>query len=618
MIPISGALRKLRRTIRGSLLWKIGVAITLFSLAINSAHIISVNSTLDNIFKDYFAVQLNDKVETLKALGNKDISRLSHYIEAYPIVYPNIKTTIIDDNKNMSYLRNLMNATRGLHQFEGYVLADRDGVPRRTNFSNYTEEQMNEVAKLIQYVRDNDYKPYDGYFNLLNEGLCVITVHAFKDANGDYGAYALVCQSRMEKEKFVTSQGKVAQCEINIVRDGVYQATTISDTIDSPLGKELNNSWVNDTVFVAHHNAYTTEKFAGNTYYSTYFPIKTYDGSTIGIYNAAIDVSVSNLMSWRIVLAMLIIALGFGSLCLVVIILYFKRSLTMPIKALEESASLIAEGDLSKAVYVSKTEDEVHRLGNSMMRMQQHLANIIGAIVKTADKLQDSSNILRDASHNLSDGANKQAASLEEVSSSLEEMTGNIHQNTDNSIHTEALMNDADNAVASIAHQATNSMNDTRQIAVSIKDINDLVKQTNILSLNASVEAARAGTYGRGFAVVAKEVGRLAERTQETAREVSDTATKSISGSEEINKLLDAVAPQLHQVAMLIKEITASSQEQGVGADQISIAINDLNKETQNTAARADEIATNAHDLYTMAFKMKDLVDQFKVESSDK
>ena len=174
-------------------------------------------------------------------------------------------------------------------------------------------------------------------------------------------------------------------------------------------------------------------------------------------------------------------------------------------------------------------------------------------------------------------------------------------------------MNEADTAVASIAHQATNSMNDTRQIAVSIKDINELVKQTNILSLNASVEAARAGAYGRGFAVVAKEVGRLAERTQETAREVSDTATKSIAGSEEINKLLDAIAPQLHEVAMLIKEITTSSQEQGVGADQISIAINDLNKETQNTAARADEIATNAHDLYTIANKMKGLVDQFKV-----
>ncbi|MBE6340259.1 MAG: HAMP domain-containing protein [Bacteroidales bacterium] len=613
MASLFGIFSKLKRTIQSSLLWKIGFAITLFSLAINSVHIFSVNGTLGNIFKDYFAVQLNYKVETLKAISEKDISRLSHYIAAYPIVYPNIKTTIIEDNEKLSYLRNLMNATRGLHQFDGYVLADRDGVPRRTNFSNYTEEQMNEVAKLFKYVRDNDYKPYDGYFNLLNEGLCAITVHAFKDANGDYGAYALVCQSRMENEKYVSSHGEIAQCEINIVRDGVYRASTINDSINTPIGKELNSTWVNDTVLVAGHNAYLTEKFAGNTFYSTYFPIKTYNGSTIGIYNAAIDVSVSNLMSQRMILVMIMIALGFGSLCLVVIIIYFKRRLTTPIKALEESATLIAEGDLTSEVYVSHTQDEVNRLGNSMKRMQQHLANIIGALVRAAEKLQSASNVLREASHNLSDGANKQAASLEEVSSSLEEMTSNIHQNTDNSIHTEALMNEADTAVASIAHQATNSMNDTRQIAVSIKDINELVKQTNILSLNASVEAARAGAYGRGFAVVAKEVGRLAERTQETAHEVSDTATKSIAGSEEINKLLDAIAPQLHEVAMLIKEITTSSQEQGVGADQISIAINDLNKETQNTAARADEIATNAHDLYTIANKMKGLVDRFKV-----
>ena len=613
MASLFGIFSKLKRTIQSSLLWKIGFAITLFSLAINSVHIFSVNGTLGNIFKDYFAVQLNYKVETLKAISEKDISRLSHYIAAYPIVYPNIKTTIIEDNEKLSYLRNLMNATRGLHQFDGYVLADRDGVPRRTNFSNYTEEQMNEVAKLFKYVRDNDYKPYDGYFNLLNEGLCAITVHAFKDANGDYGAYALVCQSRMENEKYVSSHGEIAQCEINIVRDGVYRASTINDSINTPIGKELNSTWVNDTVLVAGHNAYLTEKFAGNSFYSTYFPIKTYNGSTIGIYNAAIYVSVSNLMSQRMILVMIMIALGFGSLCLVVIIIYFKRRLTTPIKALEESATLIAEGDLTSEVYVSHTQDEVNRLGNSMKRMQQHLANIIGALVRAAEKLQSASNVLREASHNLSDGANKQAASLEEVSSSLEEMTSNIHQNTDNSIHTEALMNEADTAVASIAHQATNSMNDTRQIAVSIKDINELVKQTNILSLNASVEAARAGAYGRGFAVVAKEVGRLAERTQDTAREVSDTATKSIAGSEEINKLLDAIAPQLHEVAMLIKEITTSSQEQGVGADQISIAINDLNKETQNTAARADEIATNAHDLYTIANKMKGLVDRFKV-----
>ncbi len=269
---------------------------------------------------------------------------------------------------------------------------------------------------------------------------------------------------------------------------------------------------------------------------------------------------------------------------------------------------------MTQEVKVYNTGDEIDVLAASVLDMQDSLRDTIEEVQDAVAALRSQSQEISRASLAISDGANNQASSLEEIASSVEEMTSIIHQNTENSKKTSKLMVDSDAAISHIADISTDSMAASKKIALAIRNINALVSQTNILSLNASVEAARAGSRGRGFAVVAREVGRLAEQTKGTAVSVSETAEASIHAAEEVDSKLDEVTPQLHEVVDLMREITVSSVEQGQGAEHINAAIADLNQTTQRNAAGAEELAASAEELASSAEMLNNVVSQFKVK----
>lgn len=293
--------------------------------------------------------------------------------------------------------------------------------------------------------------------------------------------------------------------------------------------------------------------------------------------------------------------------------IYIRKHVTLPIRSIANSARKIAEKDLSEGVKAFKTGDEIEFLAACVGDMHESLKSTIEEMQDASESLRASSDELSRASLGLSDGANKQAASLEEIASSIEEMTASIKQNTHNSHNTERLIMQTDKAIGEISKMSEDNKIASQKIAGAISDINSLVNQTNILSLNASVEAARAGNSGRGFAVVAKEVGRLAEQTRMTAASVSQTADESIDSAVVVDAKLEEVTPHLTKVVGLMKEITQSCEESGLGAEHINIAIADLNKTTQNTAANAEEIAANAEELAGTAEHLHDVVKQFKV-----
>ena len=291
----------------------------------------------------------------------------------------------------------------------------------------------------------------------------------------------------------------------------------------------------------------------------------------------------------------------------------FNMILARPLRLLKESVGYISQGDLTQKVRITKTRDEVQAIGEGIALMQVSLRDTLVSIMNSANVLNASSGELSRSSVTLSQGANAQAASLEEIASALEEMTTNIHNNSDNAQRTEHLVEKANEAVNTISQESTKSLNETLKIGKSIKEVSSLVNQTNILSLNAAVEAARAGSQGRGFAVVAKEVGRLAEETRKASVGISETATNTMDGSKRVNALIESIAPQMNNVTSLVREITAASKEEGIGVDQINASILNLNKITQESAASAEEISASAEELARTAEKMNELVCQFKV-----
>ena len=150
-----------------------------------------------------------------------------------------------------------------------------------------------------------------------------------------------------------------------------------------------------------------------------------------------------------------------------------------------------------------------------------------------------------------------------------------------------------------------------KAIAEKISVVQEIARQTDLLALNAAVEAARAGEHGKGFAVVAAEVRKLAEHSQNAAQEISELSVQTVDASSEAGKMLDNLVPNIARTADLVQEISASTREQNIGAEQINEAIRELDRVIQQNANAAERSAQTAAKLTTNANDLKELIGSF-------
>ncbi len=136
------------------------------------------------------------------------------------------------------------------------------------------------------------------------------------------------------------------------------------------------------------------------------------------------------------------------------------------------------------------------------------------------------------------------------------------------------------------------------------------------MALNAAIEAARAGEQGRGFAVVASEVRKLAERSQAAAAEIGDLSSSSVQVAEQAGKLLDTISPDVKKTADLVQEITAASNEQRTGAEQVNNAVQQLDQVIQQNASVAEEMASSSEELSAQAQALQEVMTFFKVNDA--
>jgi methyl-accepting chemotaxis protein len=299
------------------------------------------------------------------------------------------------------------------------------------------------------------------------------------------------------------------------------------------------------------------------------------------------------------------------ALVLVVVISVAMRGLI--VQPLEDAVTCferIAHGDLSQPVVVY-SNNEIGRLFGGIKRMQESLVTLVSAVNTGAGSIDVGAREIAMGNTDLSQRTEQQAASLQETASSMEQLTGTVRQNAENARQASQLaVNASDIATrgGEVVGQVVNTMQDIAASSAKVVDIISVIEgiafQTNILALNAAVEAARAGEQGRGFAVVAGEVRSLAQRSASAAKEIkeliNDSAQKVQSGSQLVGRAgstMDDILQAVRRVTDIMGEISAASEEQSGGIEQVNRAVTQMDTVTQQNAALVEQAAAAAASL---------------------
>ena len=301
------------------------------------------------------------------------------------------------------------------------------------------------------------------------------------------------------------------------------------------------------------------------------------------------------------------------------------EELKLEINELFQLVTAKVDGDLNKiseALASYQKLDFTHRISGELGETAQGINNFAEIINEMLVEnkingltLDHSSDILLENVDVLNKNSNSAATALEETAAAIEEITGNISNNTQTIIEMSSLASSVTDSASKgeiLANETTKSMN---EIDVEVSAINEAITvidqisfQTNILSLNAAVEAATAGEAGKGFAVVAQEVRNLASRSAEAANEiktlVQNATTKANGGkkiSQEMIKGYAALNENISKTIELIKNVENASKEQLKGIEQINDAVNSLDQQTQQNATIASQTHNVAVDTDTIA-----------------
>jgi methyl-accepting chemotaxis protein len=324
---------------------------------------------------------------------------------------------------------------------------------------------------------------------------------------------------------------------------------------------------------------------------------------------------------WMLLLAGLA-ALVSGSLCA----LWITRGVTRPLGTAVALARRVADGDLSSRIEATGN-DETAQLLRALAAMNQALTDLVTRVRDSALAIVEASGEVAEGGEQLSLRARTQAERLHRVTGLIQRLTEVVATNAGNASNADRLAEQAADLafrggeeVLAVAQTMVDIEKASAQVAEIIQVIDEIAFQTNLLSLNAAIEAAQAGEQGRGFAVVASEVRMLSQRTKAASRDVRDLIENSRQHVDAGRKRVDQagattqeVIATIREVAMVVSEITDGSQAQARDIEQINSDFANMDENTERNAALAASSAAAAQEMRRQASSLDQAVSVFRI-----